>query len=555
MPFCTREHRELYRLLHDREPEPAPVKVRSVSTLGGNDNSSGPLPPRSSSRAHDGAKPFADGNCQFCGKTLPIFARLRGVRFCSSDHEANFHQRQTQETLERLAAGQRKQVSPGSVRIRQRAKPQSAPTVLHQPPAAPSALVWQKVDLSRKSATPEVHIPVQTSSPVLPAARQECLPTSPGIWPTLPDGLTPAFWTNPCVPAALPAPSAIQVQPSRLTQRKQIQIPPPGAVTHQPVAVDDRATFQTESHGIRQLTARPYTLEFKSLRPDHKAGFQRWTLTTVPAPPLSPFVSGWSDQGLAPCIVTTAQPHSLDTANPAKSSAPFLSSLVPAAHIALSGEHRAAPAWTAPVSAASERHLPATALPYTVGHPVRPTTLPVALQAATISTAFVARPCVWNSSEIAPQVPLLPSVPLPRSGKPTLSSYLDCVRPWSSPQRIEIAATWSPFISTGPFSTPAPAAKSARTTLAAITSPAPQVLPGIRTAPPVPFHSNWLQWSIAPLAAATSRLTPSAPRPNRAEACAVRLNLLQTEPLRRARTPLQRLRLPAIGSGFTAVIA
>jgi hypothetical protein len=412
------------------------------------------------------------------------------------------------------------------------------------------------VDLSRKSAAPEVHVPVETSSPVLPAARQKCLPTSPGIWPTLPENHTPAAWTNVSAASALPAPSGIQVQPGRLTQRKQIQIPPPGTVPHQPAAMDDRATFQAESHGIRQLITQPHRLEFKNLRPSLKAGFQRWNLTTAPAPPLSPFVSGWSNQGLSPCIVTAAQPQSPHTVNPAKCSAPIRNPLVPIAHRAASGDHRAAPAWLAPANAASQRLLPATALPHAFGQPVRPTTVPVALPAERIPTALVAPACVWNSSEIAPRVPVLPAVPLPRSGKPALSSYLDCAKPWSTPQRIEILASWSQFVSTGLLSTPAPAVESVRTTLAASTLPAPQLLPGIRIAPPVSFfQTNWLQSSIAPLAAATSRLTESAPRPNRAEACKVRLNLLPAEPRRRARTPLQRLRLPAIGSGFTAVIA
>ena len=44
---------------------------------------------------------FSDG-CPICGTTIPLLAKLRGARFCSSDHEEQYQRRGEAQILERL---------------------------------------------------------------------------------------------------------------------------------------------------------------------------------------------------------------------------------------------------------------------------------------------------------------------------------------------------------------------------------------------------------------------------------------------------------------------
>jgi hypothetical protein len=555
MPFCTREHRELYRLLHDREPDHAPVKVRSVSTLGGNDQATAGLGPRSASRSQDPLKPFADGNCQFCGKALPIFARLRGARFCSSDHEANFHQRQTQETLERLAAGQRKQVSPGSVRIRQRTKPQAPPTVLHQAPAAPAALVWQKVDLSRNAAVPEVHIPAQDPSATLPAARQDCLPTSPGIWPTLPDITAAASWINPPFALTQPQTTTPTVPPSRLGQQPQIQIPLPRAVSHQASPLEDQACFTTSRQETLLLTAQPNRLEINALRLASQGSYQSSAVLAIPPSPVPAAAAVWNIRDASLCAIDVSHPSPLHSAPPLRSLTPRIQALVPSVHSALAGDPPAPPAWRSSAVLASGQLPPGPAPLFASGQPVRPAAVPVPLSLQNASTSLPTATPLWRAPELAQRELIAASSPLLATGKPGTATFVHCAQfPATSPA-LSAPTSWQVQAQEPPVSIQTASQHHLEGQVSTSALPVQASIPNLCSVMQPSSAPNWTKSSIALLVAASPRLGQPGSLPNRAQACAIALSLQPAEPRRRTRLPLERLRLPAIGSAFSTVIA
>lgn len=557
MPFCSREHRELYRLLHDREPEPAPVRVRSISSLTGGDSPSAPLPPRATTRNPEASKPFADGNCQFCGKTLPIFARLRGVRFCSSDHETNFHQRQTQETLERLAAGQRKQVNPGSVRIRQRTKPpQAQPTVLHQPQVAPAALRWQMVDLSRRAAVPSWSTPVQGRPPVWPTPRKSYLRTSPGIWPALPDCQEPPHWHLPTLATSLPVQSMPAIRPARPGRQSQVQLPTPPALSVSAVAFNT-AAFVPSVHPVRQVAGPPARPIFTILPPTSCQAFQHWTSAplALPVAPQAALPAGhaWRAAAVDPLDISSAQRQTLPTGTPSRSAAQSLRPPAPARHHVPVEDWTTAPGWVAPATVATPHFPPALAPQPAAWQPVhsQPFTIHQQVQSQPVSWPSAAD---WNSLDFIPQLQVAAVPAGQQAARPAASGFLACAKPWIAPPPVQASANWASGTEGSPFTALQAIGHNTPSELAAISQPAVQPLPRLRTAAPLAFITNWTLVSPVPRSAATAPLVQPASRPNRAAALVPRLNPLITEPRRRTRPPLERLRMPAIGSAFTAAL-
>lgn len=81
--FCSVAHRELHAVVLRRRD--------SLSV-----ESSRPAAP-----AANKTQDFADG-CPICGASIPLLAKLRGARFCSSDHEEQYQRRGEAQILERL---------------------------------------------------------------------------------------------------------------------------------------------------------------------------------------------------------------------------------------------------------------------------------------------------------------------------------------------------------------------------------------------------------------------------------------------------------------------
>jgi len=293
--FCSAAHRELHTEVLKRR-ESLSLESSRPGLAGAN-------------KTED----FSDG-CPVCGTTIPLLAKLRGARFCSSEHEERYQKRGEAQILERLnwhalgGAGSGAMLSGRKPKLR---RPPARPPAVEPPaptiPMPERPAQWTGSALMPPELAPAIHRPIPdagigftqriSSPPPPPSSHRQCAA------PLLPSIEQPK-WTE--TSAALTTPPARPLVESCAPRPRQ-QMPARSAAMPAPQIKRDCEWVQRSEAQPARLLGPGYELQpvlpsrrlsHKAPQPHrHQAGFhgagdaamsQAWALAPAIAPALAP---------------------------------------------------------------------------------------------------------------------------------------------------------------------------------------------------------------------------------------------------------------------------